>query len=345
MIIPAKTLYFMLCYAWDAVEESETIDVDFAEGQSIADLLALVLSQATSKIIARGVWKQYEPAEQEVSGVLGKIDVSKSAKRLSFPRGFAVCEFDNLTYDCLPNRIIKTTLNDLARSEELEKHVRAECHFLSQRLSGVAIAELHSNLFQRMQVPSSQSIYKLILSICELFFERYLAIGETRKGAFIDYLQDERFLWRLFQTFVTRFLTKHCTNSWYILSRSYPWHMVERSAGPVEYMPRLNTDVVAESQEGERAIVIDTKFYKDMFAVYYGKHIFRPEHLYQIFAYVHNLKMRKPDVDVSGVLLYPSFGTVFCEQYNLAGYNIQVRSVDLDSEHSTIANQLSSVLE
>jgi 5-methylcytosine-specific restriction enzyme subunit McrC len=121
--------------------------------------------------------------------------------------------------------------------------------------------------------------------------------------------------------------------------------MVERSAGPVEYMPRLNTDVVAESQEGERAIVIDTKFYKDMFAVYYGKHIFRPEHLYQIFAYVHNSKMRKPDVDVSGVLLYPSFGTVFCEQYNLAGYNIQVRSVDLDSEHSTIANQLSSVLE
>ena len=143
--IPIANIYYLLCYAWDALEEKETLaDVDALDSTDLLDLFARVLVNGTRRLLRRGLDRGYLPREDEIPGVRGKLLVTQTLRRNLLRQGRAACAWDELEYDTLPNRILKTTLQRLHDAEVLDPATRADVYDLLRWLTPVRKMELHA---------------------------------------------------------------------------------------------------------------------------------------------------------------------------------------------------------
>ena len=55
MAVPVQNIYYLLCYAWDALEEAERIDVSPEQSLTLTDLFARVLISGAGQLLVRGV--------------------------------------------------------------------------------------------------------------------------------------------------------------------------------------------------------------------------------------------------------------------------------------------------
>src|SRR5688500_3438857 len=112
--IPVENVYFLLCYAWDRLEEAELTSVEVSPECRLPDLFARVLRSGVTHLLKRGLDRTYSPTDEEIAGIRGRLQIAGSIKRATFLRGRAWCSFDELSPDVLHNRILKTTLRSLA---------------------------------------------------------------------------------------------------------------------------------------------------------------------------------------------------------------------------------------
>ena len=80
MEIPIQNIYFLLCYAWDKLEEKEVVDINTSGFNELIDLFAKVLINGSSYLLKRGLDRDYKLKEDFVSGVKGKMNVSNTLK-------------------------------------------------------------------------------------------------------------------------------------------------------------------------------------------------------------------------------------------------------------------------
>ena len=73
----------MLCYAWNRVEEVKKLNLKGIKGNNFYDLLSLALCNSVSKIIKRGIYKEYIYTNKETYSLKGKIDFGVSLKKNS----------------------------------------------------------------------------------------------------------------------------------------------------------------------------------------------------------------------------------------------------------------------
>ena len=106
MNIPILNIYYMLCYAWDKLEEQHLVDIDPETSTSLVDLFARVLVNGVAHLLKRGLDRGYVRHEEEMRTLRGKIQLDPTLKRNLLIRGEAACAFDELSYDVLHNRIL-----------------------------------------------------------------------------------------------------------------------------------------------------------------------------------------------------------------------------------------------
>jgi len=58
----------------------------------------------------------------------------------------------------------------------------------------------------------------------------------------------------------------------------------------MDYLPTMNTDISLDSPE--RKIIMDAKYYREVFQSNYGSDSIHSGNLYQLYAYVSNLAIR-----------------------------------------------------
>src|ERR1041385_2424586 len=131
--IPIQNIYYLLCYAWDQLDQGELVDVDSLPSTELADLFARVLCDGVEHLAKRGFEQGYELIEEEIAGVRGKINFSVSARRSLFSLGRSYCEFDELTSNTMANRIVKSTLLRLLRLNELHGDLKRRIRYLGRR--------------------------------------------------------------------------------------------------------------------------------------------------------------------------------------------------------------------
>ena len=74
MEIPIANIYYLLCYAWEALEEKDTLaDVGALDSTDLLGLFARVLTNGTRRLLRRGLDRGYLPREGEIAGVRGKL--------------------------------------------------------------------------------------------------------------------------------------------------------------------------------------------------------------------------------------------------------------------------------
>ena len=119
--IPIENIYYLLCYSWNQLDEGEIVDVRNESCNTLQDLFAIVLSRGTQRLIRRGFHRSYVAHLEESANLRGRIALTPSIRDLSWVRGQMHCEFSELSYNVLPNRILKTTLRNLYYADGLKK--------------------------------------------------------------------------------------------------------------------------------------------------------------------------------------------------------------------------------
>jgi len=341
--IPIANIYYLLCYAWDALEEKDTLaDVEALDSTDLLGLFARVLANGTRRLLRRGLDRGYLPREGEIPGVRGKLLATATLRGGLLRRGRAACAWDELEYDTLPNRILKTTLLRLRDELTLDARTRADVRDLLRWLAPVQPLDLHAAHFRRVQLHRNNRIYTFLLHICEFIHEHWLPSEQGKGRRFRDFVRDR--LPALFERFVFHFYRHELPPEagWQVTSPAFRWQFTGANDDAVALVPRMETDVCL-ARPG-RAIILDTKFYAQALkANVYGGAKLPPANLYQLFTYLRQHSAEVGWETAEGVLLYPRTTCDFSAEFTTHGHRIRALSLDLAQPWRTIHQALLAI--
>jgi 5-methylcytosine-specific restriction enzyme subunit McrC len=325
--IPIANIYYLLCYAWDVLEEKETLAaVDALDSTDLINLFSRVLVNGTRRLLRRGLDRGYLAREDEIPGVRGKLLVTQTLRRNLLRHGRAACAWDELEYDTLPNRILKTTLQRLRDAEELDQATCADVHDLLRWLAPIRDIELHAEHFRRVQLHRNNRIYAFLLHICEFVLEHWLPAERGGARRFRDFVRDG--LPALFENFVLNFYRHELPTGWNVNASVIQWQLVAPNTDAMALMPRMETDVCLCGPG--RAIILDTKFYAQVLKTgSYGMLKLSSPNLYQIFTYLRQQSCKPGWEQAEGVLLYPRTTRDFAAEFTTHGHRIRALTLDL----------------
>ncbi len=325
--IPIANIYYLLCYAWDVLEEKDSLaDVDALHSTELLDLFARVLVNGTRRLLRRGLDRGYLQREGEIPGVRGKLLVTHTLRRNLLPRGRAACAWDELEYDTLPNRILKTTLQRLHDAKELDPGTRSHIHDLLRWLAPVRTIGLHATHFRRVQLHRNNRIYAFLLHICEFVHEHWLPAEYGGARHFRDFVRDG--LHKLFEKFVFNFYRHELPAEWKVDAPIFDWQIIDANADAFALLPRMETDVCLRGPG--RAIILDTKFYANALkSGSFGPPRLPSANLYQLFTYLRQRSCEAGWEQAEGVLLYPRTKRDFGAEFTTHGHRIRALTLDL----------------
>ncbi|MGD0768039.1 MAG: hypothetical protein ABSB42_07570 [Tepidisphaeraceae bacterium] len=342
MKIPIQNIYFLLCYAWDKLEESKIVDVDAIESTSLVDLFARVLISGANHLLKRGIDRGYVPQHEWGSRLRGRICFQEALRKSGMRAASLPCDFDELSHDVLPNRILKSTIFRLMHVDGLDSECAEGLSKICRMLSDLRDVELSSRVFGRVQLHRNNQFYDFLLKVCELIYRNLLVSEKSGKTKFRDFVRDRRQMESLFEAFVRNFYRLH--SKFTVKREDIRWNWVPADLASRELLPKMQTDVSLTSHA--RKIIIECKFTPNATQHHFDAKKLRSYHLFQIHAYMDNLREKFADT-CEMILLYPSMGIekAVSASYRDGGHKISVRMINLSQPWQSIHKDLLALIE
>jgi 5-methylcytosine-specific restriction enzyme subunit McrC len=108
-MIPIGNLYYMLCYAWNRLDERDLVEVAALPRQDLPNLLARILVTGIRRLLRQGIHRSYVGLREDTHSPRGKIEITDSLTRYLEPAGMLSCQLDELSVDVAHNQILRTT--------------------------------------------------------------------------------------------------------------------------------------------------------------------------------------------------------------------------------------------
>ena len=347
--IPIANIYYLLCYAWGHVEESDVVRLDELEGLAgVHDLLGKVLAEGTFRLIRRGLDRGYREVQEELAGLRGKIALGETVKRALRARGQLACTYEEMSHDVLHNRILRSTLKSLMRLPDLDSHVRAGVRSAYVNLAGVTVVALNRRAFQQVQLDRNRRYYRFLLTVCRLIHEQLLVDERSGETSFTDFSEER--MERLYEDFIIEFFRREQDR--YRVNHSgrrIAWADQGTPESHRSKIPRMEADVILEPPEPlearSRRIIMDAKYYREALGGRYGGKL-HSNNLYQLLAYLRNREATAgPGARHEGILLYPTVDAKVKVDVCLEGFSIQARSIDLAQNWRDIHQDMLDLIE
>jgi 5-methylcytosine-specific restriction enzyme subunit McrC len=265
--IPIQNIYYLLCYAWNKLEERDIVDVSGIDATKILDLFAKVLIGGLSHLFKQGLDRAYVSYSEDTRCLKGKICFSPTVKQNLLIKAKAYCDFDEMSYDVVHNQILKASIRLLISEESLNQELKNQLIGLNRRLHEIKDIKLSSKIFSLVQLHRNNSFYDFLLKICHLVYDNLLVSEEPGKSKFRDFLQDERQMAYLFEEFVRNFYkieARKCKVS----REDIVWWAKPLDEISGKFLPKMVTDISIERDNSK--VVIDTKYYKDALVTSYN---------------------------------------------------------------------------
>lgn len=342
--IPIGNLYYLLCYAWDVLDDKDDALVAELDGLTHVELLAKVLAVSFQRLWRRGLDRGYRTFEDDLRSPRGRIDVPRMVARQLERIGRAACRFDELGHDVLQNQIIATTARRLLRLPKLARDLRDEIVAIDRTLGDVSTIALRASTFTQLHLQGRLRRYRLPLHICELIHDQLVIDETTGDVEFRDFVEDPKKMPLLFENFVRNFFRREA-HGWTVKRDDIAWTLKPLTPSAADYLPKMQTDISLRGHG--RTVIIDTKFYPKALVSRYedGAEKLRPAHLYQLTAYLRNIAARGgQDLQAAGVLLYPEVKPLPSMQYEAEGHRLTATGVDLSKDWRTIHNRLLEIV-
>ena len=123
-MIPVHNIYYMLAYAFQILNENGYKDMETEQFDNVGELCAAILAKGVTIQLKRGLGKVYIPQTEPLSSLRGKINITESIKNQSFMQKQLVCTHDDFTVNSYLNRILKSTIELLIRSD-ISRHEKS----------------------------------------------------------------------------------------------------------------------------------------------------------------------------------------------------------------------------
>ena len=338
-MIPIQNIYYMLSYAFQVLNEQGYKNIATEQFHNTAELMAAILEKGIAIQLKRGLGKEYIPQTEALSSLRGKIDIAESIKTQSMLRKQLICTYDEFSVNSTMNRIIKSTVELLLRSN-ISNQRKKKLRKLMVYFNEVDFVDLHT-INWNIQYNRNNQTYCMLISICYLVVKGLLQTQSDGSTKLMEFLDEQRTC-RLYEKFILEYYRKEFENQLTANASQISWQLDNEENS---MLPVMQSDIML--QRGERILIIDAKYYEHSTQVQFDKHTLHSGNLYQIFTYVKNkeYELREKDHTVSGMLLYAKTdeGIYPNNVYQMSGNQITVRTLDLNLPFDEIAGQLNLI--
>lgn len=335
-MIRIQNIYYMLSYAFQVLNEDGYKQVATEEFENAAELCAAILIKGVFSQLKRGLGKEYIVQTEELSSLRGKVDISASVKEQTMLRKRLVCNYDEFSVNSYMNRIIRTTMDTLVKSnisKDRKKQLRKLLIYFAEvePLNRVSIN-------WKLQFNKNNQTYQMLISICYLILKGLLQTTSDGSTKLMDFLDEQR-MCRLYEKFILEYYKKEHPEVKASASQ-IPW---DTDDGYREMLPVMQSDIMLKQRD--RTLVIDAKYYAHTTQKQYDVNTLHSGNLYQIFTYVKNLDTENTG-NVSGMLLYAKTDELVLpnNNYIMGGNAISVKTLDLDCDFVEIRKQLDDIV-
>ena len=344
MQIPIENIYYLLCYAWNKLDEKERVNVSIDDKTELLDLFAKVLINATKILLKRGIDKTYIDHTEELAGVKGKIQISETLKRNLLFKQRTICTFDDFSSNIISNRILVSTIYRLTRTNGLDKQLKNELVSLQRMLSDIDQIEITNSLFKQVRLNRNNRFYGFVMNVCQIIYESTFPSEEQGKYKFSDFTRDDNKMNQLFEAFIRNFYKIEQKKYKTVKKETIKWQFDNTDNESYQYLPQMETDITLENEDEK--IIIDAKFYRETMTVNYDKEKIKSANLYQLFSYLLNQQDGSSKTqNAKGILLYPTIETDYNLNFKYYNHNIQIRTVNLNSNWRKISSRLKEIIE
>ena len=338
-MIPVQNIYYMLAYAFQVLNENGYKNIETEQFDNVGELCAAILSKGVSLQLKKGLGKEYVSETEPLSSVRGKIDIAESIKTQSILRKQLVCTYDDFTVNSYMNRIIKSTMELLIRSD-ITKARKKELRKLLVFFGDVEPLNVYDINWQ-MQYNRNNQSYRMLISVCYLVVKGLLQSNTSGGTELMDFLDEQR-MCRLYERFILEYYRKEHPEIRASASQ-IPWQLDDDFSF---MLPVMQTDIMLS--KGNTTLIIDAKYYGHTTQEQYGVHTLHSGNLYQIFTYVKNkdAEYGEQPHNVSGMLLYAQTDESVQPNnvYHMGGNKISVRTLNLNCSFKEIASQLDEIV-
>ncbi|MCI8446130.1 MAG: 5-methylcytosine-specific restriction endonuclease system specificity protein McrC [Bacilli bacterium] len=297
-MISIKNIYWMMAYAFRNINEQEIKKIKEENFENIYELLCTMITIELSKLIKKGLCREYITVDEELSSLKGKILINESIKKNLQLKAKMYCSYDEYSSNIYLNKIIKSTCMYLIKSKKVKDiiKIRKLKNVLSYLNDIEELESYHIN-WNSIKYSKNNKMYRVIINICYLVFNGLLLNREDGSIEFRNYIDDQE-MHKLYEKFILEYYRCH-------------YHSLSANASEIEWntsdminlLPKMQSDIMLYS--GDRKLIIDAKYYSNMYQSnqYFNKEKFKSNNLYQIFTYVKN-EDKEENGKVTGMLLY-----------------------------------------
>lgn len=342
-MIPIQNIYYLLCYAWNKLDEKEQVAVSIDDNTTLIDLFAKVLINSSEILLKRGIDRSYIDLKSEIQGLKGKIAVAETVQKNLLFRFRTICTYDEFSADILTNRILISTLRNLLKIKGLDKNHKLKIRQLILQFPQVKYIRLRASDFKKVKLHRNNRAYDFPLKVCQLIHENILPGEEPGIYKFMDFTRNDRKMNQLFEHFIFNFYAREASE--YSVKREHiNWKLSSSAGSDLKFLPLMKTDISLISKTHK--IIIDAKFYRETLAKNYDTEKVKSGNLYQIFSYLLNQEDSDKPLSLSakGILLYPTTQKELDLVYRFGNHPIEIRTVNLDQDWKGIERRLLEIV-
>ena len=204
----------MLSYAFQVLNEQGYKDVATEQFSNVTELCAAILAKGFSIQLKRGLNREYIEQSDALSAIRGRIEIAESLKTRSILKKQLICSYDEFSVNSYMNRIIKTTMDLLLRSD-ISKARKKELRKVLVFLGEVEPLDVY-HINWGVEYNRNNQSYRMLISICYLVVKGLLQTQTDGSTRLMDFLDEQR-MHRLYEKFILEYYRKEhpeiCANA------------------------------------------------------------------------------------------------------------------------------------
>ena len=332
-----KNIYYMLTYAFQALRQSNYVNIAVEEFDNIYDMFAAILEKGIAQQLKRGLHREYGAESEELAAMRGKLNIQGTIRNKIQHKQKLSCEYDELSENNLLNQILKTTMQVLVRQKTVKQEQKVVLKKNLVFFDNVDEIEPSQIKWDKIRYQKNNQSYRMLMNVCYLVISGLILStekGEVKLATFLD----DRAMHSLYEKFILEYYRYHHPE-YKANPDTIPWDIDD---GIIEFLPAMVTDITLK--HGGRTLIIDAKYYAHTMQSQYDVQSIHSGNLYQVFAYVKNLDKDNTG-NVAGMLLYAKTQEQITpnNKYSMGGNTIWVKTLDLNLPFSQIAEQLEKI--
>ena len=164
--ILVKNIYYMLCYAFRNLESVAEVSSNAEKFNNIQDLFSIILYKGISHQLKRGLNREYEEKQEQLSTVRGKININETIKTNSLSDKKLICEYDEFSENSYFNKVLKSTCLLLLRKGDIKKENRKLLKKILIYFSEIEETDLKCVEWTKISYHRNNVTYKMLINIC-----------------------------------------------------------------------------------------------------------------------------------------------------------------------------------